>query len=695
MQGLGNALGGGMRSLMGSMGMSQGQQQPRKGAGGPQDPRWAEDYVAFVTREFERRQKERLGEELRWRLNLEYLAGNQFLFINPVTGALEEQPSLYDFEERKAFNQLAPIFEVRVARLSRTHPIRKVRPASNEQRDIAAAEVAGKVLNWSEQEHNEREMTSEEIPWMEATGTVFRKNAWSQNKGQVVGQLEQTDATGQPSGQTDEIREGDLDPEVVSPWEIYPENIYAPWRRNKSIIHARAYSIDEIYETWGVEVQPEPCDSYTLQSSTSGARIQGTTGLQYRLVTVKLERHAIVKEYMERTSKKYPQGRLIVIANRVLLYQGPLPYAVGRDNKPDLNIVPMYCIKMPGRFFGTAVLDRLNPVQQRYNSLRNRKAEYLKRAAIGQLVVEEGSLVNMDEIEYNGLSPGQIFIRARGLGSDPHYMEFPALPTAFDTDIQQCLQEMSALSGVSDLAKMSEAPAGVKSGIALQLAIEQDETRLSTTAGHIEEARIEDGKQRLRMYKQYASGPRVARISSRSEVEIIDWTGSDIRSDDVIIEGGSGLAESLAQRTQRIMELHQGGLLNDPNTGKLSREGRSKILAMLEFGFWEGAADGDYELQASKARRQVARIKSGQLPTAASYDDPAVHLEVLHHWMLSAEFEEMAAANQTIALAAFQFEAELMQMLQQQELRNAMAQQALAPSRQTPAQDALPTPAAM
>lgn len=688
------SLGSGLRNLMGSM-TGQGQQSaPGSGGSGPRGPRWADEYVNLVTQEFDRRQKDRLGEELRWRLNLEYLAGNQFLFINPISGALEEQPVMFDYEERKAYNQMAPIFEVRVSRLSRVRPIRRVRPASNEQRDISSAQLSSKILRWSEQEHNETELVSEEIPWMEATGTVYRLNGWSPAKGQVLGRLETADANGVSTGQVEEIREGDLDPDVVTPWEVYPENVAAPWRRQRSIIHARAYPVEQIEEMWGVKVEAEPCDSYTLQSSTGVSQIRTTTGLQYRLTVTKLENHAVVKSFMERPSRNYPQGRLIVIANRQLLHAGPLPYNVGKGNRPDIPLVPAYCIKLPARFFGISVLDRLIPVQQRYNSLRNRKAEYLKRAAIGQLVVEENSLVNMDEIEYNGLSPGQMFIKSRAAGADPHYMDFPELPTAFDTDIQQCLAEMAALSGVSDLAKMSEAPAGVKSGIALQLALDQDETRLSTTAGHIEEARIEDGKQRLRLYKQFAATPRVARIASVSEVEVIDWTGSDIRSDDVIVEGGSGLAESLPQRTQRIMELLKAGLLNDPNTGQLSREGRAKVLAMLEFGFWEGAADSDYELQASKARRQIARIKAGQLPVPAAFDDPAIHLEVLHRWMLTGEFEEMAAANQNIALAAHQFAAELQRMFQQQAMQQAMVQQVAA--QQLPARQAAgAAPAAM
>lgn len=687
-------LGSAVQRITGALGGSRGQQPPG-GPGGPDEPKYADDYVSFVDKEFSRRQKERLPLELTWRLLLSFLEGNQNIQINPAASTLEETPLLTESEERKVFNQLAPILEARVARLVRVRPIRKVRPASNEARDISCAQTSAKLIQWVEQETNQREQVSEAVLWMESTGTVFKFNAWNPESGNVLGVVQEADAADQPTGQTVEIHEGDVDPQVVSPFEIYPDNLCQSFRRQRSIIHARAYHVDEIFELWGVQVPAEPCDSFTLQSQNQTLFPTNRTQLVYGLKTTRLEKHAVVKQYMERPTKKHPEGRLITVANRMLLHAGPLPFRVGKRNRPDIPLVPAYSIKQPGRFFGDCPYRRLIDVQRSYNALRNRRHEYLRRAAIGQPVVEEDSLANEDEIRYYATDPGQMWIVRKGTQRDPRYMEFPDLPTAFDREIQDCLQEFRALSGVSDLAKMSDAPVGVKSGVALRLAMEQDETRLSTTAGHIEEALIEEGKQWLRLYKQFVQGPRIARIASRSTVEVLEWTASDIRSDDVIVEGGSGLVESPAQREQRVFDLLESGLLNDPETGKLTRDGRRKVLEMLEMGHWESAADTDYELQVAKAERQVKAIKAGFLPQTAPFDDPIIHLQVLRRWMLSSEFEETAAQDMRIQVAAYQYEATLRQMLQQQVMAQAAMQAQAAPPQQMPGQMPPPTQAAM
>lgn len=655
-------IGSGMRSLMGSM-MGTGQGQPP----GPQRPpkvpgmeelRFAEDYVTFVNKEYERRRTSRLGWELQTRLNLEFIQGNQFLDVNNITQSLQEEPLLHDYEEREVFNQLAPIFEVRVARLSRGRVVRKVRPASNQQRDIAAAQISGDLIAWGEQETDHRQRMSELIPWLEASGTAYELQAWHPHKGKLVGY-----SAGE-NGQQEPVHEGNIDPEVISPFEVYPDTLFQTYRRNRSIVWARAYHIATIWDEWGVEVQAEQCDSYTLQSTTTAVRTYGSVQTGFRLDVTRLENHAVVKHYFERPSKRHVNGRHIVVANKRLLHAGELPYRCGKDRAPDIPLVPLYLQRIPGRFFGDTIYPRLIPVQRRYNSLRNRKAEYLKRAAIGQPVIEEGSLANQEEIEANFVDPGQEWMYKRGF-TPPRYMEFPNLPAAFDSEIQDCLHEFTSLSGVSDLAKMSTAPAGVKSGVALSIAMEQDETRMATPANHIEEGLIEEAQIWLRLWQQFGNGPRIARVVNRSEVELIDWTGADLTSDDVIIEGGSGLAESPAQRRQMVFDVLSTTLLNDPDTGRIDRAGRAKILEMIDMGHWESAADSDYDLQVSRAKRQIARVKSGILPLVEPQDDPLIHLSEMRRWMLSSEYEEKAR-DQRIQFAAYQWQAELMQGIQRQ-----------------------------
>ena len=62
------------------------------------------------------------------------------------------------------------------------------------------------------------------------------------------------------------------------------------------------------------------------------------------------------------------------------------------------------------------------------------------------------------------------------------------------------------------LSRNSEAPTGAGSGVALEILREQDETRLSLTAEHIRSAVLEQAKQWIRLYRQFAIGPRMDRL---------------------------------------------------------------------------------------------------------------------------------------------------------------------------------------
>src|SRR5690606_24823610 len=123
----------------------------------------------------------------------------------------------------------------------------------------------------------------------------------------------------------------------------------------------------------------------------------------FRTQTAKLKKHAVLKEYYERPSKKYPEGRFIVVAGDKCLHAGPMPYMIGEDGEPDFPFVRTVSIAHPGCFWGKSVIERLIPVQRRYNALRNRKAEYLNLVAIGQWYEPDGSLE--DDTELNN-APG-------------------------------------------------------------------------------------------------------------------------------------------------------------------------------------------------------------------------------------------------------------------------------------------------
>jgi len=593
-----------------------------------------DELVSFVNEEFKKRQEERRPFELRWRLNIAFLKGQQYLEINTAAYNLDEVPKLYEWQEREVFDHISPIIETRIARLSRMRPIIKVRPGSDSTEDLRSAKVGSALLRNIYNEQGVKKLIYVCYPWLEVCGSVFFKNCWDYNKGEIKFII-------QEGKKQEVIKEGDLEITVVPAPEIFPDSCYNTNIDNcRSIIHAKAYHVDDIEDYWGKKVKPEDVTALQLGKTTAGAGSFGFSMSGFNYSASKIKNHAIVKEYWEKPSKKHPKGRLIIVAGGQLLeYKDELPFKVGENFLPALPFTKVDCIPNVGEFFGKTIIERIIPIQRRYNAIRNRKAEFLNRAAIGQWAVEEGS-VDEDTFEETAGAAGSIHVYKRGT-SPPQMIKSHELPSAYDTEEARLLEEFSMLSGVSEISRMSSAPPGVKSGVALQIALEQDDTRLATTASNIEQFLIENGKQWLRLYKQFVSGTRTLRIIGEDNyVEVLDWTNADIQSDDVVVEAWSALAESPAQRRQMVFDLLNTALFQDPDTGKIDRETIEKIFEMLEFGNWETANKSD-KLHISKAERENRALSQGEFIQPVSYDDQILHISRHNKFRLTVEYEKM------------------------------------------------------
>jgi len=649
---------------------------------------YVEEYADFVNNEYRRRQSERIPYELQWRLNTEMIKGNQFLNINTQLRKIEEVPKLYWWQEREVFNQIATIIETRIARLTRQKPIMKTRPASNEDSDEQASKVSTMVLTSKWHDEKMSDKYSDVITWLEHCGTAFIKNVWHSGKGRSLGTMVQTtqqqvDGFLFPSQQEVEIFEGDIEVSVVSPYEIYPDNSN---RNNleecRSVIHARAYHIRDIEDMYGVAVNSESVDSFALQSSSGLSGMSYNAG-GYKTKNERLKDHAIVKEYYERESKSYPNGRFIVVASDKVLYAGDLPYANGEDGKRDFPFVRIPSIELPNVFWGQSIAERCIPIQRRYNALRNRKAEYLNLVAVGQWYEPIGSLD--DDSELNN-SPANRIRYNSGVGK-PEPVVFPSLPSSFESESQTLLAEFTAVSGVSELSRFSEAPSGVKSGVALGIANEQDDTRISMTASRIADAMVQVAKQWLRLYRQFASEQRMVQCYGR-DVDIMTWHASDLNSDDVIIENSSALAETPAQRRQMVFDLINTGIFNKFETNPYSREGAKKILELIEVGHWEFGIDDDYTLHETRAKRENRMMKQGQMPMFQPFDDHDIHIEEHNEFRLSADYEQLLMTPQGQMIAQI-FEQHVQQhqmyqaQMQQQQMMAQMQQQQMAQKQPT------------
>lgn len=621
--------------------------EPTEQNTGPQtdfkEKAFRDEIISFVNKEFERRQTERIPWALQWELNNAFLVGNQYADINPTSQSIQEIPKLYWWQIREVYNHIASIIETRQSKLNVINPSLLVRPATTERADISTSRICTAVVKGTYNKVEMKSLISEATSWSEQCGTVFYKNIWNPNQGRLIGELD---------GQ--KVYEGDITVNVVPPYEIFPDS---PFSQDvdfcRSMIHAKAYHIDEIEEIWGKRVQGREIDVFSLSQSKIGLGGLGYTASVQKVTNTKKKNCEVVIEYYEKPTKKFPNGRLIIVAGKELLFYGDLPYLIGEDETRGFPFVRQVCILRPGMFWGASVIERLIPVQRAYNSVKNRKHEYLNRVAIGVMTAEDGT-VDTEDLEAEGLSPGKLILHSRG-SQRPQMMENASLPPDFRDEEQKLLNEFIHISGVSELARESGVPTGTGSGIALSILKEQDDNRLALVAAQIRDAVIRAGKHWLRLYKQYAQGIRMLRyVGKENDVMVMDWQASDITSTDISIESENELSSSPAQRKQMVYDLLNAGLFNDPNTGKIDARMRAKILQMLELGNWEQATDLA-DLHIAKAVRENMFMQKGELRDVAAYDDHEIHIAEHNKFRLSAEFEQIAVTDNAMLPVAMDY----------------------------------------
>lgn len=589
-----------------------------------------EDIVDKVISDFKRRQNERKPYEATWQLCMNFLMGNQYCSV-AYNSEIEEYEKQYFWQEREVYNHIAPTLDIRLAKLQKVRPIMSIVPASTDDSDLKTAKLCKKILNSIYNKHEISSLICSATKWSEVCGTSFYKVIWNSNKGETVAKNDDKS-----------VKIGDIDISVLSPFEIYPDNICCEDIDDcQSIIHAKAYHVNDIKTIYGVDIKGEDINVFSLDNTSQGLGGLGYSSRATKVISSIKTDHALVIEKYEKPSKLYPNGRLIIIAGNKLVHYGELPFINRADGEKGFPFVKQVSIEQTGCFWGTGIVERLIPVQRAYNAVKNRKHEFLNRISMGVLTVEDGS-VDLDNLEEEGLSPGKILVYRQG-SSAPRFMTTNTVPSDFEKEEQALLAEFMVISGVSDILNSSSAYTNL-SGVALQLLIEQDESRISPTSDRIKDSIKKLGGQILRLYKQFATVPRLFKImGDNGELEVVYFMSSDISSEDIVFESDAEITESLAQRRSMVFELLKAGLLYDEN-GKLTNRMRLKALDLLGFGIWENATDIN-ELHTKKAANENFEMLNGNKNKVCEIDNHDLHINEHIAFMLGNEYKQSSNAQ--------------------------------------------------
>ena len=592
---------------------------------------YIDDLVDEVKQDFLNRQNERKSFEAKWRLNNNFILGNQYSTINSLN-EVEEYDKQYFWQEREVFNHIAPIIESRLSKLSTVRPKMSIIPSSSEESDLRVARLSKDIISSVYEKLNLKNVISVATQWSEITGTSFYKVIWNSNRGKAV-YIE--------NGK--KINEGEVEVIAVPPYEIYPESSgCCNLDECFSLIHAKAYNIRDIKNIWGVTVEGQDVDTFSL------SQINNLGGLGYKGNTSKVvnnvkHNHAIVIEKYVSPTNDYPNGRLIVVCQNKLLFNGELPYINSAGNKRGFPFIRQVSIENAGCFWGTSVIDRIIPIQRAYNAVKNRKHEYLNRISMGVMTVEDGS-IDTENLEEEGLSPGKVLIYRQG-SNPPKMMDAQEVPSDFEKEEEQLLSEFSEISGVSSIMTATSWKHNL-SGTALELMVEQDTARLSTTIENIKVSVEQMAKQILKLYKQFAITPRLLKITNTNgECDVKYWCNSDLNGEDIQFASDSDTGISMSTRQEQILHLLSLGLLNN-NDGKISDSVRVKVLEMFGLGQWEGNTD-ESVLQKNYADSENIKLLDGieKEVEVLEIHNHDVHISRHIAFMLDKQFENAKRNN--------------------------------------------------
>ena len=203
--------------------------------------------VEEIKQDYLARRNARLSLENQWQMNINFMLGNQYSYI-AQNGAIREDEKQYFWQEKEVFNHIAPIVETRIAKIAQNMPNITVVPASTDEEDVESAKLSKDILESVTNRLNLTDIEKTATTWSEICGTCFYKVVWNTDSGKMVAQ----------DNEGSSIYEGDVEVQVVSPFEIFPDNLSCERMEDvKSLIQARAMEVDEVKRVWGKTIEKE------------------------------------------------------------------------------------------------------------------------------------------------------------------------------------------------------------------------------------------------------------------------------------------------------------------------------------------------------------------------------------------------------------------------------------------------------
>lgn len=577
------------------------------------------------------------AEEPKWHECLAFLDNDHYVETSAITGRMERLETREDGNKprhrvRLTRNRYTPAIINEASAVAARIPVYECDPINADPGPVGACRLGEKALLVAYDKVSLKNVALDMAQYALTVGAGISWTRWNPDVGEVVAM-----------DGTNVIRQGALHIDVFHQGEVMWEGEFYD---AKYWFVRKAQPAEEVTSMKGY-IGPSALQTDAMSAPYERRRGEEMKGLVY------------VHHYLERPTDKYPSGRWLQFVGDQLIAQ-PQPYPDPKG-EPVLHWIPYLRRRHRNRPMGMGEL--MLDIQRTYNRTISQITAYKNLVLNPQVFAPVGALRQQLSEE-----PGAIFQYRPVAGLKPEWRDMPDLPVGLFKVLDQCLTDWEEITGSHQL------PMGVDSGSGIQAVNERENNRRAVFLANVSDWYARVGMAMVRLMQQHYTEQQLMLIQGRFGTEMIDgFLGSQLYGiAQVRVSEGSIAPRTKEAQRALIMALVDKGLVDPKKAIQALNAGTSDILI------------DDYELDVEKQKREVQQLVQMGLMQGQGVpmvdeeaDGHQVHLDVLHSWMKTIDFERQPAAVQEAARIHSQWHTQALQgqQMQQIQLQTAAAEQ--------------------
>lgn len=500
-----------------------------------------------------------------WRLNLAFYKGRQYSYYNRTSNVLTTLPvedgDKPRYRVRLVSNQIVSGVSSLLSKYLKTKPRMFATPGTGSHKDLKAAQMADKLLNFWWTDFALDDALEEAILYSLIAGQGYWKICWDEHAGRQMSfllnpqgqpiteepikeafraQLEQMGIP--PAEQTAYL--GDIRVEVISPFDLYVDPSVKKFTDSKWAFQVMYLTPEEIKTRYGKELPPDSiATSPDVGLPLGQSNQQSGTGMDVRKV--------VCGYFLPQPAM--PRGRIVTWSGAEILEDKPWDYPTH-----ELPFVKFPGLRIPGSVYDMSVVEQAIPLQKELNRTLSQIVEFKNMTVKPQWIAPIGSLRERRTDE-----PGAIYQYNPVAGLKPEPMQIESLPTWVFNHLEEINGRLNDLFGRTEVTE-GAVPPNVEAGVAIDLLQEMATDRIAPQIRLMEMALARAGQLMLALAKEYYIEPRMLKIvGSAGSTQVKQFTNADIDGQiNVQVEAGSGLPRTRAGRQARIEFLINNQIIN-------------------------------------------------------------------------------------------------------------------------------------